>query len=132
MFRFFVATLLVAYVYALPQQAAAPSADAGATLVSNTFADDGAGNFNFAFETSNGIKEQAQGQLKDVQVPVFDTNGQKTGDQPGKAEVQTGQFSYTAPDGTPITVQWVADENGFQPKGDHLPVAPQVPAAPAK
>ncbi|KAL7028348.1 hypothetical protein ACKWTF_005809 [Chironomus riparius] len=130
MFRFFVATtLLVAYVYAFPQQAAQPaSADGAATLLSSTFADDGAGNFNFAFETSNGIKEQAQGQLKDVQVPVFDTNGQKTGDQPGKAEVQTGQFSYTAPDGTPITVQWVADENGFQPKGDHLPVAPAVPA----
>jgi len=109
MFRLFVATtLLVAYVYAFPQQA--PSADGAATLLSNTFADDGAGNFNFAFETSNGIKEQAQGQLKDVQVPVFDTNGQKTGDQPGKAEVQTGQFSYTSPDGTPITVQWVADE----------------------
>ena len=112
MFRFcVVATLLIAYVYAFPQQAAQPpSADASATLVSNTFADDGAGNFNFAFETSNGIKEQAQGQLKDVQVPVYDTNGQKTGDQPGKAEVQTGQFSYTAPDGTPIAVQWVADE----------------------
>lgn len=97
------AVLSIVYVcHARPQQSA-PGADAQATLVSSTFADDGAGNFNFAFETSNGIKEQASGQLKDVQVPTFDASGQKTGDQPGKAEVQTGSFSYNAPDGTPIT-----------------------------
>lgn len=110
MFKFIaVASLLIAYTCALPQ-GGQPGADATATLLSNTFADDGAGNFNFAFETSNGIKEQASGQLKDITVPVFDASGQKTGDQPGKGEVQSGSYSYTAPDGTPITVQWIADE----------------------
>jgi hypothetical protein len=96
------AVLSIVYVcHARPQQQS--SADAQATLVSNTFADDGAGNFNFAFETSNGIKEQASGQLKDITVPTYDEGGQKTGDQQSKGEVQTGSFSYTAPDGTPIT-----------------------------
>ena len=38
-----------------------------------------------------------------------------------------GSFSYTAPDGTVITPSWVADENGFQPSGAHLPVAPPMP-----
>ena len=38
-----------------------------------------------------------------------------------------GSFSYTAPDGTVVTTSWVADENGFQPSGAHLPVAPPMP-----
>ena len=41
--------------------------------------------------------------------------------------VSRGSYSYTAPDGTPITVNWVADENGFQPTGKHLPTPPPMP-----
>jgi Insect cuticle protein len=78
-------------------------ADATATVLSNTFADDGAGNFNTAFETSNGIKQAAQGSLKDISVPITDGNGVRTGDQPGKGETQQGSFSFTAPDGQVYT-----------------------------
>lgn len=39
---------------------------------------------------------------------------------PGKeneeAQFAQGQFSYTAPDGTRISLTYVADENGFQPQ----------------
>ena len=38
-----------------------------------------------------------------------------------------GSYSYTSPEGIVITVNWVADENGFQPTGDHLPTPPPVP-----
>lgn len=95
-------SVLIACIQAFPQQ---PSADASATLVSSTFADDGAGNVNYAFETSNGIRQQASGQLKDV--TITDSDGAQ---QQGKAEIQKGTFSYQAPDGTPITVEWIADE----------------------
>jgi len=44
-----------------------------------------------------------------------------------RGPVKNGSYSYTAPDGTLITVNWVADENGFQATGDHLPVAPPMP-----
>lgn len=36
-------------------------------------------------------------------------------------------FSYTAPDGTLVRVKFVADENGYQPQSDLLPVAPEFP-----
>lgn len=36
-------------------------------------------------------------------------------------------YSWTAPDGTPVEVRYVADENGYQPDSDVLPVAPEFP-----
>ncbi|XP_057380974.1 endocuticle structural glycoprotein SgAbd-1-like [Daphnia carinata] len=44
-------------------------------------------------------------------------------------------FSYwVSPEGQKFTLTWAADEAGFQPKGDHLPVAPvhqyELPVAP--
>ncbi|XP_047470128.1 endocuticle structural glycoprotein SgAbd-2-like [Penaeus chinensis] len=41
--------------------------------------------------------------------------------------IMTGQYSYTAPDGSVIEVKFVADENGFQAESDALPVAPEFP-----
>ena len=36
--------------------------------------------------------------------------------------IAKGSYSYSAPDGTVIKVDWVANENGFRPKVVHLPV----------
>ena len=50
----------------------------------------------------------------------------------------TGSYSYTAADGTPVLITFVADENGFQPEGDALPTpvptqypTPEVPSTEA-
>ncbi|XP_042891711.1 cuticle protein AMP1A-like [Penaeus japonicus] len=69
------------------------------------------GTFNFDFEAANGIR--------------FSQSGSPDGDE--DAVIKAGEYSYTAPDGTPVHVRFVADENGFQPQGDHLPVAPAFP-----
>lgn len=63
--------------------------------------------YNYEYETGNGIVAKEAGLA---------------------AKSVEGSYSYTAPDGTPVQVSYVADENGFQPTGAHLPVAPETPA----
>ncbi|XP_015190518.1 PREDICTED: endocuticle structural glycoprotein SgAbd-2-like [Polistes dominula] len=75
------------------------------------------GTYNWSYETENGISAQ-------------ETGRPKAGGGPGQqAEAVQGRFSYTAPDGTPIQVEYVADENGFRPQGAHLPTPPPIPEA---
>ncbi|XP_063610595.1 endocuticle structural glycoprotein ABD-4-like [Penaeus indicus] len=69
------------------------------------------GTYNFDFEAANGIS--------------FSQAGSPDGDE--DAVIKAGEYSYTAPDGSEIHVRFVADENGFQPQGAHLPVAPEFP-----
>lgn len=64
-----------------------------------------------SYETENGINAQEQGQLKNA-------------NSPDPAMEAQGSYQYTAPDGTPISVQYVANENGFQPQGAHIPQIP--------
>ncbi|XP_071639390.1 endocuticle structural glycoprotein SgAbd-8-like isoform X2 [Temnothorax longispinosus] len=73
------------------------------------------GSYSYAYETENGIAASEQG------------SPQPVGPKGDPAVVAQGQYQYTAPDGTPIALQYTADENGFHPQGSHLPIAPQVP-----
>ncbi|KAH8364671.1 hypothetical protein KR084_009791 [Drosophila pseudotakahashii] len=65
------------------------------------------GNYKYAFETSNGIQSQESG----------NTNG------------VSGSTSYISPEGQQISLTYIADENGFQPQGAHLPTPPPIPQA---
>ncbi|KAJ8954057.1 hypothetical protein NQ318_004362 [Aromia moschata] len=70
---------------------------------------DGGGTYRYEYETGNGISAQEQG----------DARGDGTRAQ--------GGFSYTAPDGQQVSIQYTADENGFVPQGSHIPTPPPVP-----
>ncbi|CAH2094531.1 unnamed protein product [Euphydryas editha] len=59
--------------------------------------------YHFEFETSDGISRQEQGTLKQVS-------------EDHKAIEVHGSYKYTAPDGLIYTVNFVADEHGFQPQ----------------
>jgi len=98
-------------VAALIASAMAAGPDHDATVLRADSNVDVAG-YQYGYETSNQIKADEQGVLKNV------------GSDNEALEV-TGQFSYTAPDGTPVKVSYRADENGFQP--DNLPQGPAIP-----
>lgn len=67
--------------------------------------------YKFAYETSDGVSRQEEAELKNI--------GEET-----EALSVRGSVTWTAPDGQVFTLNYIADENGFQPTGDHLPVAP--------
>lgn len=70
-------------------------------------------NLSFSFETSNGISHQEAGQPKQIdgETPV----------------VVQGADSYIAPDGQQVSITYIADENGYQPQGSHIPTSPPIP-----
>lgn len=47
---------------------------------------------------------------------------------PGQLRIVQGSYSYVAPDGTPISAQYYADDTGFHIQGDHIPTAASVSA----
>ncbi|XP_050551093.1 pupal cuticle protein 36a-like [Spodoptera frugiperda] len=65
--------------------------------------------YAYAYETENGISGEENGVA---------TNGVQA----------QGSYSYTGDDGKVYSVRYTADENGFQPQGDHLPTPPPIPA----
>ncbi|XP_063702528.1 endocuticle structural glycoprotein ABD-4-like [Culicoides brevitarsis] len=74
------------------------------------------GSYKYAYETGNGIIAEQEGYLKN----------------PGteeEAQVAQGFYQYIGDDGQVYRVEYVADENGFQPRGDHLPTPPPIPPA---
>ncbi|KAJ8966160.1 hypothetical protein NQ317_001109 [Molorchus minor] len=78
------------------------------------------GSYQWSYETGNGIVAQEQGQIKNAE------------SENAAAEVQ-GSFQYQAPDGTPISLNYVANEEGFQPPGgsftDSSPIPPAIQKA---
>ncbi|XP_075970547.1 endocuticle structural glycoprotein SgAbd-2-like [Anticarsia gemmatalis] len=75
------------------------------------------GSYQYSYETGNGIAAQEQGYLKNAGV------------KDAEAQVAQGSFSYTSPEGVPISLSYVADEQGFRPEGAHLPTPPPIPEA---
>lgn len=102
---FIVFALLVAAVMA------APVDDSQTTILKYENDNIGIDGYNFAYETSDGVSRSESAVIKN----------------PGtenEALSVRGTITWTAPDGEQYTLNFVADENGFQPEGAHLPVAP--------
>lgn len=68
------------------------------------------GSYSYAYETENQIFAEEQGFQKD-----------------GGIQVAQGQYQYTSPEGQVVRLVYMADENGFQPQGAHLPTPPPIP-----
>ncbi|XP_045494159.1 flexible cuticle protein 12-like [Colias croceus] len=103
---FIVFALFVAAAVALPAE------DREATILKYNINNIGVDGYAYDLETSNGIQAQEQAVLKNQ------------GAENEAIEVR-GQFSYPGPDGVVYTVTYIANENGFQATGAHLPQPPQ-------
>ncbi|KAI4456122.1 cuticle protein [Holotrichia oblita] len=76
------------------------------------------GQYNFAFESGDGTQQEQLGQIKVVEdKPVISVSG---------------KYSYVDAEGVPHVVTYTADETGYHPEGDTLPVAPPIPEAIAR
>ncbi|BET00899.1 Insect cuticle protein [Nesidiocoris tenuis] len=75
----------------------------------------GDGTYRFSYETGDGIKREETGEQKVV------------GEPPEAGTIAKGSYSYTDIDGNQIAVSYIADENGFQPSGSHIPTPPPIP-----
>ncbi|CAG9785101.1 unnamed protein product [Diatraea saccharalis] len=70
---------------------------------------DGLGTYHFAYEQSDHSAREEQGELKNF------------GGEEEEAVVMRGSYTWLGPDGVNYTVNYVADENGFQPTIDQGP-----------
>lgn len=66
--------------------------------------------FYYSFGTSNGINREESAVVNNL------------GSDAESIAIR-GSYSYVADDGQTYSVRFVADENGFQPEGAHLPKA---------
>jgi len=72
------------------------------------------GKYKYNFETDDGSVANQEGELKGV-------------DEKHMGESVKGGFSYKDEEGKTYSVQYTADERGYIPVGDHLPVPPPIP-----
>lgn len=71
------------------------------------------GSYSYNYETGNGIQAQEDGHLNNV------------GTEQEALEAR-GSYSYIDNEGNTFQVTYVANENGFQPEGAHLPEVPPL------
>lgn len=72
------------------------------------------GTYAIAYETEGGILQKEIGTRKYAGTP-------------DETQLIQGSVQYNAPDGTPISLSWTADEYGTQVSGSHLPTPPPIP-----
>lgn len=99
------AIILAALIVAV---AAAPPSSGDVQVLSRSFENDG-NIYKFAFEQSDGTKRDEAGEVK-----LIDKES---------GIVMKGSFSFVSDDGQTYTVNYIADENGFQPSGAHIKLA---------
>ncbi|XP_057370510.1 endocuticle structural glycoprotein SgAbd-4-like isoform X1 [Daphnia carinata] len=92
---------------------------------------DGSSQWSYA-QSDYTTREESQVQKK-MQGVAYDSYGKATYEDV-IGNTNKGSSYWISPEGQKFTLTWIADKNGFQPKGDHLPVAPvhvyELPVAP--
>ncbi|XP_075233476.1 endocuticle structural glycoprotein SgAbd-8-like [Lycorma delicatula] len=115
--------MIAGTVMGRPQVGGGPSGPATTPIAIIKYENEGVnfdGSYKWNYETANEIVAEESGYVKNLGNPEQET------------QVAQGSYSYTAPDGSRITLTYIADENGFVPQGAHLPTPPPIPEAIAR
>ncbi|XP_043223520.1 larval cuticle protein 65Ag1-like isoform X2 [Amphibalanus amphitrite] len=85
-------------------------------ILNQYYNQDGKGNYEYGYEQDNGQKVEEVGRSY-------------PGDEPETGSIsKEGSFEFFAPNQQKYRVDYLADEGGFQPEGEHLPRKPdQIP-----
>lgn len=84
------------------------------TISESRSAGDKIGEYEVAYETEGGISQREIGSRKYA--------GTKD-----ETQLIQGSVTYVAPDGTPVSYSYTADEFGIKVVGSHIPTPPPVP-----
>ncbi|KAI4456121.1 cuticle protein [Holotrichia oblita] len=119
MIKLTVALLVVGVCFAAPPPAERPPPPKEVVpIVSQQSDAQPDGQYNFAFEGGDGTQQQQTGEVKVVEdKPVISVSG---------------KYSYVDAEGATHSVSYTADETGYHPEGDILPVGPPIPEAIAR
>ncbi|CAD7083177.1 unnamed protein product [Hermetia illucens] len=102
---------IVAFAALLAVAVAVPIDDPRAAQITRYESDNiGTDGYKFAFETSDGTARQEAAEVKNLGTDH-------------EAIAVRGSISWIAADGQQYSLNFIADENGFQPEGAHLPRA---------
>ncbi|KAH8297774.1 hypothetical protein KR054_009734 [Drosophila jambulina] len=101
---------LIVFVALFAVALAAPATPGRDAEILRSESDVGPESFKYDWETSDGQSGDAVGQLNNI------------GSDHESLAVH-GSYRYIGDDGVTYEVKYVADENGFQPQGAHLPRA---------
>ncbi|XP_057365397.1 endocuticle structural glycoprotein SgAbd-2-like [Daphnia carinata] len=85
---------------------------------------DGSSSFDY-LQSDYTARQESQVQ-KLIPVTNYDSYGKPSYDK-AYGNTNQGSVYWISPEGERISLSWVADENGYQPSGDHLPVPPPNP-----
>ncbi|KAI5631987.1 insect cuticle protein domain-containing protein [Phthorimaea operculella] len=137
---------VVALAATAPQKPG-PGGDQAVAILKQDFDQQPDGSYRYSYEAENGIKAEETGTLKKASGPdatdVIIAQGGFSYTAPDGTQINLnyiaddengfrpeGDFSYTAPYGTQINLNYITDvENGFRPEGAHLPTPPPIPPA---
>ncbi|XP_055846576.1 flexible cuticle protein 12-like [Episyrphus balteatus] len=100
-------------LFAVAMCASVPQDSAHAEVLRYDNDNIGVEGYKYALETSDGKSVSEEGVLNNL-------------GKEGESIAVRGSYSYVAPDGVTYTVTYIADQNGFQPQGAHLPVGPEI------
>lgn len=82
--------------------------DKKAVIKTSSRSADSDGNYQYQFESSNGISSNEGGVA---------------------GQIVQGSTTWIAQNGEPLAISFIADENGYRPMGFHLPTPPPIPFA---